>query len=93
MNRPYVKQFDANGDLINPINGYFPSKRINKHFPEGFPNRRERRNALVNQPRTHSNKKGTQVVITRIGLMKFTKFFKKFQKIGKKRIIHYTETK
>ena len=94
MNRPYVKQYLGEGDdqeLLNPINGYLPSKRVTKDFPSGFPNRRERRDALVNQKRIYSNKKGVQLVVTRIGLQLFTKYKKVFQTIGKKRIIHFTD--
>lgn len=29
-NRPYVKQYDAEGNLINPINGAYYNKDINK---------------------------------------------------------------
>lgn len=98
MNRPYVKQFDAEGDLINPINGYFPSKRTNKAFPSGFPNRRERREALVHKNRSFSNKKGIQLVVTQIGREIFMKHVKKFQLVGKgngknKTITHYNHVK
>lgn len=82
MNRPYVKQYDANGDLINPI----VSKFLNTS-----PNRRERREETVNRPRLFNNKKGIQLVVTKIGWQKFTKYYKVFQDIGKKRIIHFTE--
>jgi hypothetical protein len=34
MNTPYVKQFDKNGTLLNPIRGIYKNP---------FPNRRERR--------------------------------------------------
>ena len=29
-NRPYVKQYDSNGDLINPIQGAYYNKDVNK---------------------------------------------------------------
>lgn len=82
MNRPYVKQYDANGDLINPI----VSKFLNTE-----PNRRDRREEMFNKTRLFSNKKGIQLVVTKIGWRKFTKYRKIFQNIGKKRIIHFTE--
>lgn len=82
MNRPYVKQYDAKGELINPI----VSKFLNTE-----PNRRERREETVNRRRLFSNKKGVQLVVTKIGWNKFTKYKKIFQKIGNKRIIHFVE--
>jgi len=100
MNRPYVKQYDAEGKLINPIEGgYYPSKTINQAFPEGFPNRKERRKALVRKDRAFSNKKGIQLVVTYIGMGKFTKYYKQEQVIcanelseqKEKRIIHYID--
>jgi hypothetical protein len=94
MNRPYVKQYVGVGEdreLLNPINGYFPSKRSSKAFPNGFPNRKERRDVLENEKRLFSNKKGTQLVVTRIGRNVFTKYKRVFQKIGNKRIIHFVE--
>ena len=82
MNRPYVKQYDAEGKLVNPIVGEF----INSQ-----PNRQERREDTLNKKRLFNNKKGTQLVITRIGWFKFMKYKKVFQQIGKKRIIHFVE--
>lgn len=29
-NRPYVKQYDASGELINPINGAYYNQDVNK---------------------------------------------------------------
>lgn len=94
MNRPYVKQYlvvDGEKELLNPINGYFPSKRSNKAFPEGFPNRKERRNALVNRPRVTSNRRGNGLVVTQIGRNKFMKYERFTQIVGKKQIIHFRE--
>ena len=91
MNRPYVKQYDANGDLINPIDGFYPSKTVRPEFPNGFPNRRERREALVQTERAFNNKKGTQLVVTRVGLLNFVKIKKRIQKIGNKTIVHYDD--
>lgn len=83
MNRPYVKQYDADGDLINPI----VSKFLNTE-----PNRQDRRSFTVNRQRLFSNKKGVQLVITKIGRDKFMKYKKVFQNIGNKRIIHFIES-
>ena len=80
MNRPYVKQY-LDGELLNPIIGSLYSR---------FPNRKTRRQSLG---RLASNKKGTQLVVTQIGHYKFSKYYKVFQNIGKKRIVHYIETK
>lgn len=30
INRPYVKQYDSKGDLINPIEGAYYNKDVNK---------------------------------------------------------------
>ena len=94
MNRPYVKQFVGVGEdreLLNPIDGFYPSKRVTKAFPNGFPNRRERRDVLNKSVRYHSNKKGIQLRVTRIGRMKFIKHKVELQKVGDKTIVHYKE--
>lgn len=82
MNRPYIKQYDATGDLINPI--------ISK-FLNTSPNRRERRESTINRPKLFSNKKGVQLVVTKIAWAKYMKYKKVFQNVGKKRIIHFVE--
>jgi hypothetical protein len=54
MNKPYVKQYDDTGNLLNPINGFYPGKLFlgfakdnngnpNENKPMFFPNRKERR--------------------------------------------------
>ena len=52
MNEPYVKQFDENGDLLNPIKDKYESKTFLKmevneltkeETPLYSPNRKERR--------------------------------------------------
>jgi len=91
MNRPYEKQYDASGELINPIIGSYNSKSVSKENPEGKPNRKERREGL-RKKKLHSNKKGTQLVVTRTGWFTFMKFKKVFQQIGKKRVMHYVES-
>lgn len=64
-NIPYVKAYDASGELINPIlfnyRGYGP-------------NRRTRREALNKRP--FSNKKGIQLVVVRTGPYRFLKLEK-----------------
>ena len=51
MNTPYVKEYDKNGELLNPING----KYVNK-----FPNRQQRK---ANNTRFFNNKKSHQMVV------------------------------
>lgn len=54
MNKPYVKQYDNTGKLLNPINGFYPGKTFlgfmkdekgneDKSKPLFYPNRAERR--------------------------------------------------
>lgn len=54
MNKPYVKQFSETGELLNPINGFYPGKTFlgfakdekgnpDENKPMFFPNRQERR--------------------------------------------------
>lgn len=92
MNRPYVKQYDAEEELLNPIVDFYPSKKTSKDFPYGFPNRSERRKVLNKSTRDYSNKKGIQLIVTRLGAMTYTKYRKVLQKIGKKTIIHYKQS-
>ena len=68
-NRPYVKQYDAQGELINPmpIGG----------FKHPFPNRRARRRKLG---RLFSNKKGVQLIIMPVG-REYFKAVKHLQRI------------
>lgn len=67
-NIPYVKKYDAQGVLINPI----MSEYKNRH-----PNRKERRVADgTTSERPFSNKKGAMIVVTKIGPYKFMKFRK-----------------
>jgi uncharacterized coiled-coil DUF342 family protein len=61
MNKPYVKQFDKDGDIINPIIGKYESKvflgtrKVVDEFQQTrfiemfFPNRQERKNMNVKQ--------------------------------------------
>jgi hypothetical protein len=81
INKPYEKQYDASGQLVNPIEGSY------KHF---FPNRRERREKPT---RVASNKSGTQLVVSRINIYQFTKYKKALQYLNKKRIVHYIDLK
>ena len=50
-------------------------------------NRQQRR---MKKKRNFSNKKGLQLIVTRIG-NSFFKYKKVFQQIGNKRILHYVE--
>jgi len=54
MNKPYVKQLDSDGNILNPINGFYPGKLFLgfakdekgndiQSKPLFFPNRAERR--------------------------------------------------
>lgn len=50
-------------------------------------NRQQRR---MKEKRNFSNKKGVQLVITRLGNT-FYKYKKEFQTIGNKRVLHYVD--
>lgn len=73
-NIPYVKSYDAQGDLINPI--LFQYK--------GFgPNRKDRRLAEgKTSTRPFSNKKGMQLVVVKTGPYSFMRFEKKIIQQG-----------
>lgn len=53
-NVPYIKQYDQDGVLLNPIKGPYESK---------LPNRRQRR-AFKNEPRFIGNSKGIHLTVT-----------------------------
>lgn len=55
MNRPYVKNYAANGILLNPISSYPEGKYVNEH-----PNRSQRRGKM---PRFKGNKKGISLTV------------------------------
>jgi hypothetical protein len=66
MNKPYVKQYDNTGKLLNPINGFYPGKLFlgyikdeqgneDKSKPLFYPNRAERRSKQ--QKYTTNNRK------------------------------------
>lgn len=64
-NIPYVKIEDEEGNVLNPINGSYPSF---------FKNRRQRKadlRAMTKNPK--NNKKGTRLVVTKLGDLDFTK--------------------
>lgn len=67
INEPYVKQYDANGLVLNKITKQNPLVNPN-------PNRRQRR---FNAGREMSNKKGISLVVTKIGNYKFEKTIKR----------------
>jgi hypothetical protein len=73
-NIPYVKAYDASGELINPIlfsyRGYGPNRK----------ERREKEGKTSKRP--FSNKKGIQLAIVRVGPYSFMKFEKKLIKQG-----------
>lgn len=70
MNKPYVKQHNEKGELLNPING----KYVNKH-----PNRSIRR---MKEPRFRNNKNTIPTVIHFDPVKKqFTRFYKTLQRI------------
>lgn len=79
MNIPYVKQFDDNGQLLNPITEYFSE----------FPNRQQR-HAERNQPNFRGNTKHINLTVN--GVTKFKRDVQiVFDKTTKKRktILHY----
>tara|TARA_R110000796_G_scaffold59371_1_gene136810 strand:+ start:15938 stop:16411 length:474 start_codon:yes stop_codon:yes gene_type:complete len=64
-NVPYVKIEDEDGNVLNPING---------SYPNFFKSRRERKVAIreaIKNPK--NNKKGTRLVVTKLGALSFTK--------------------
>lgn len=81
QNIPYVKIENEDGDILNPING---------SYPNFFPNRKQRRDAMARATKNpKNNKKGARVVITKLGDASFTKTHVKQQTIesSKKPII------
>jgi hypothetical protein len=82
VNIPYVKHYNEEGDLINPIaNG--------KSFINVLPNRKTRR-FLSRAHKSKNNKKGVRLVVTKIGPMEFFKTKLVKQRIGDKLITHTT---
>ena len=80
-NVPYVKIFDSEGNLVNPITK-------DKPYLNYFMNGRDRRAAVRKETRNpKNNKKGTRVVITKISPLKFVKTW------VTKQIIKLSETK
>ena len=72
-NRPYVKQYDAAGELLNPID---------KAYLNTGPNRRERRMAEgKTSTRPFSNKKGPQIFVISLGHGVTRKVFKLIRKV------------
>lgn len=53
QNTPYVKKFNQNGELLNPIIGYYQSRSLVREKWEivAFPNRSQRRSASKNSRR------------------------------------------
>jgi len=64
-NIPYVKIENQDGNVLNPING---------SYPNFFKNRRERKAAIRKATKNpKNNKKGTRLVVTKLGALSFTK--------------------
>lgn len=72
MNKPYVKEFDSKGLLLNPIVGSYKSTS---------PNRMQRRELQTNKPFV-GNKKGISLVVVKIGALSFQKYKKMVQVIN-----------
>lgn len=84
-NIPYVKAYDANGDLINPI--LFQYKGYG-------PNRKERRlSAGITSTRPFNNKKGLQLKVVQIGPYSFMKFGLKVIQQGDGTRVQFIERK
>lgn len=66
MNKPYVKKYDSQGLLTNPITKKTP------YLTEGI-NRRQQRQS---PGRAMSNKKGIQLIVTQTGPVTFAKTYK-----------------
>lgn len=66
-NTPYVKVYDTKGGVANPV------KKGNPYM-NPFMNRRDRRAAKRKETKNpKNNKRGTRLVVTKIGAMSFTK--------------------
>jgi hypothetical protein len=80
MNTPYVKRFNENGELLNPINGTYMSQH---------PNRRQRK-SMEKGTRMFPNDKGFHMTVTPFG-----RYIKRYQQevdmeTGRTKIIlHY----
>ena len=75
MNVPYVKRYNKEGDLLNPIEYRYVSP---------FPNRRMRRTKMT-------PKRGGKLLITPFGRGKYVKFRTSLQLVKGKTILHYKE--
>lgn len=76
MNTPYVKEYDANGVVTNPITKDNP-------YLHQYPNRKARKNR---QPRFMGNNKGVNLLL--MGKFGEFKYLKVMQRIGNKVIFH-----
>jgi len=74
MNKPYVKQYNEQGLISNPIVGSYKSTS---------PNRRQRRELEYNKPFI-GNKKGISLVVVKIGALSFQKYKKVVQVVKMK---------
>ncbi len=57
MNEPYIKKYDENGEVANPIKG---------SLIPNYPNRKERRQHL-NETRFMGNTKGVNLTVVNLG--------------------------
>jgi len=79
MNKPYVKQYDKNGKVTNPIIGSIQSE---------FPNRRSRRE-IKNQPRFFNNRKSNKLTVGKDYKYKRVLQIEKEKNGEVKKIYHY----
>lgn len=80
VNTPYVKRYDENGVVTNPINGLYPSLGEN----------RKARRSILNKPRFMKNSKGTHLTVTPYG-----RYIRTMQFVSddKKVVYHYVLAK
>jgi hypothetical protein len=76
MNKPYVKQFNENGELVNPIKGIYASV---------FPNRERRRRIKQAEP-FMGNSKGAKITVS--GKFKYRRYVQVSNGVGKDGRIH-----
>jgi len=78
MNKPYVKQTDVNGIILNPID---------KFYENPFPNRSARKLALKKEV-FYGNSKNFHLTV--IGISKFRRLKQhELDKEGNKKVIHH----
>lgn len=84
MNIPYVKRYDSNGTLLNPINGKYANV---------FPNRSARKSEKVRSFKNRNTKTQNVFKTSRYGVekqfIKVVKILGGFTKVSFKPIVHY----